>query len=53
MIKIDKKDIHCYIFIFPFNAVLLTFLFIKESWKIYLLYRFLKNIKQHHCVQHW
>ncbi len=42
LIKSGSKDILLWI-----NAVLLTFLFIKESWKNEMYHIFHKNMKQH------
>ncbi len=35
------------------NAVLLNFVFMKESWKNKMYHGFHKNIKQHNGFQHW
>ncbi len=45
LVKSDSEDIYNG----QINAVLLNFLFIKESWKI----KCNKNIVQHDCFQHW
>jgi len=53
LIKSDGKDIYnlTKICIFQINAVLLNFLVIKESCKMYCVLLH-KNIKQHNCFQH-